>query len=234
VLGVESLDAFYGDSHILHKVDLAVDQGARVALMGLNGAGKSTFLKGVMGAGPRTTGEIKWNGQSIQDISAFERVRLGISLVPEDKRIFGHLTVRENLLIAARAVGGGRRPREIGEIIASFPMLAPLLERPGSRMSGGQQQVLSVARALIQRPTLMLLDEPTEGLAPLIVEQLAERLVASCAETGTSLLLCEQNLWFARKCTSYLYIIESGRIVFKGDWTAFDQDESAPRKYLCV
>ena len=234
MLNVTELDAFYGDSHILQGVNLKVADRGRVALVGRNGVGKSTLLKSIMNAGPRAVGRIEWDGAPLGDLPAFKRARLGMCLAPEDRRILTHITVLENMEMAARAVPKERKARDPKEVLNSYPMLVPLEERLGGRLSGGQQQMLAVARGLVQRPRLMLLDEPTEGLAPVIVEQLARSVVESCEEAQTALLLCEQNLWFARHCTTYVYVMESGRIVFEGDWAEFDRNPEVKSRYLSV
>jgi ABC-type branched-subunit amino acid transport system ATPase component len=234
LLELRHVDAFYGDSHILQEIDLKVPANGRVAVLGRNGAGKSTLLKSVMNAGPRTCGEVIWNGRSLDKLAAFRRARLGLAMVPEDRRIFSHLTVVENLALAGQALSPGETAIGSDELLDNFAMLKPLQSRFGSQLSGGQQQMLAVARGLAARPELLLLDEPTEGLAPVIVEQLAHTIVEMCNVYGTGLLLSEQNIWFAQRCTNYLYILESGRIVFEGDWRQFEQNPEAKTKYLAV
>jgi branched-chain amino acid transport system ATP-binding protein len=234
VLKVERLDAFYGESHIVQGLDLAIDDKARVALVGRNGAGKTTLLKSIMNAGPRVSGTVAWDGRPLGDMPPYKRARLGIAFVPEDRRILPEITVLENLEMASRGVQRGRDAPKAREVLEAFPMLVPLEKRPGARLSGGQQQMLAVARAIVARPRLMLLDEPTEGLAPVIVEQLARSVVATCNEAATALLLCEQNLWFARTCTDYVYVLDSGCVVFRGSWAEFDRDDSIKRRYLAV
>jgi ABC-type branched-subunit amino acid transport system ATPase component len=234
VLEVERLDAFYGDSHILHGVTLAVPAGGRVAVLGRNGAGKSTLLKSIMNAGPRTTGRVALDGRDLGRLPAFRRARLGMTLVPEDRRIFGHLTVRENVLLAAygaRKDGGTFDPMSV---IGRIGMLVPLADRLGGAMSGGQQQMLAVARGLATGARLMMLDEPTEGLAPRIVEEMAVDIVESCREGGVALLLCEQNVWFARRCTDTVHVIDTGQIVFSGTWREFDSRPEIASRYLAL
>jgi len=234
MLEVASLSAFYGDSHIVQEIDFAVREGERVALIGRNGVGKTTILKSLMNAGPRVTGAVRFDGRDLAAMQTYQRVRLGISLVPEDRRILPEITVLENLEMAERGVRGARKARNPREVLNAFPMLVPLESRPGERLSGGQQQMLAVARAIVARPRLMLLDEPTEGLAPVIVQQLAEAVARTCQEAGSALLLCEQNLWFARRCTESVHVVDSGRIVFSGDWKSFDADPSIRKRYLAV
>jgi ABC-type branched-subunit amino acid transport system ATPase component len=234
LLELRHVDAFYGDSHILQEIDLKVPANGRVAVLGRNGAGKSTLLKCVMNAGPRACGEIIWNGRSLDPLAAFRRARLGLAMVPEDRHIFPHLTVVENLALAGQALSAGEAAIGSDELLDHFAMLKPLQSRFGNQLSGGQQQMLAVARGLTARPALLLLDEPTEGLAPVIVEQLAQTIVEMCNVYGTGLLLSEQNIWFAQRCTNYLYILEKGRIVFEGDWRQFEQNPEAKTKYLAV
>ncbi len=166
-------------------------------------------------------------------MTVYRRARLGIALVPEDRRIFNHLTVMENVAMA-RYAAGLRQPQDARSIINRFAMLQPLQRRYGGQLSGGQQQLLAVARAFAASTRLLLLDEPTEGLAPVIVEQMAEEIVSCCAERGISLILCEQNIWFARACTTRVYLIDTGRIVFEGGWRSFDHDAELKQKYLAV
>jgi branched-chain amino acid transport system ATP-binding protein len=232
---VRHLDAYYGESHVLQGIDLAVPAGGRVAVLGRNGAGKSTLLKSIMNAGPTMRGEVLWMGEDLRDLPSYKRVKRGLALVPEDRRILTHISVRENIAFAVRYGSSADRPGlDVDGVLARFPMLAPLADRMGGELSGGQQQMLAVARAIAAHPRMILLDEPTEGLAPVIVQQLASDVIASCSEAHASLLLCEQNIWFARQCTDFLYIIDSGRIVFQDDWAAFDRDESVKLRYLAV
>lgn len=234
MLEVKGLNAYYGDSHIVQDVSFTVGERQRVALIGRNGVGKSTLLKSLMNAGPRAVGSINWDSQPLGDAPPFRRARLGMSLVPEDRRILPDITVLENLEMAQRGVADTRKTGDPRQVLNAFPMLVPLESRPGARLSGGQQQMLAVARAIVARPRLMLLDEPTEGLAPVIVQQLVKSVVDTCEEAGAALLLCEQNLWFARRCTDYVHVLDSGRIVFSGTWAAFDSDGTIKRRYLTV
>lgn len=234
MLEVRELDAYYGDSHILLGLKLSVQAGQRVALLGRNGAGKSTLLKSVMNAGPRVDGIVRFNGQDLRDLPTHKRTRLGVSLVPEDRRIFTHITVAENIAMARYGAADDRPAVPVADIIARFPMLEPLQQRYGGQLSGGQQQLLAVARAMAANPTLLLLDEPTEGLAPIIVEEMARDVVRTCSDKNVALLLCEQNIWFARRCTHYVYVIDTGRIVFEGDWETFDRNPNVQQRYLAL
>jgi branched-chain amino acid transport system ATP-binding protein len=233
MLEVSGLNAWYGDSHVLQGIDLAVPDGARVAVVGRNGAGKTTLLKSIMNGGPRVGGAVTWQGQALGDMPDFRRARMGLCIVPEDRRIFPHLSVVENLVLAHQAAQDGK-VRQPDDLIRSFPMLEPLRTRYGDQLSGGQQQMLAVARGFAARPKLLLLDEPTEGLAPVIVQQMAKDVIESCRSDGTALLLSEQNLWFARRCTDRVIVLDAGRAVFTGDWEAFNANPDIKRRYLSV
>lgn len=234
MLEIRELDAWYGDSHVLHGAHVSVGPGQRVALLGRNGAGKSTLLKSVMNAGPRVKGEIRFRGQPLDDMATHKRTRMGLALVPEDRRIFTHLTVAENIAMARYGSSAERPPVCVADIVARFPMLEPLQQRYGGQLSGGQQQLLAVARAMAANPELLLLDEPTEGLAPIIVEEMARDVVRTCTENKVALLLCEQNIWFARRCTEQLYVIDAGRIVFHGGWDEFDRRPEIQKRHLAL
>lgn len=233
MLEVSGLNAFYGDSHILHGVDLTVGNSDRVSILGRNGSGKTTLMKSILNAGPRIHGGIRLDGTDLARETSFRRARLGLSLVPEDRRIFPHLTVTDNLMIAL-AAAGDRAGLDLERVLDTFPMLGPLAARYGSQLSGGQQQMVAVARGVMPRPRCLLLDEPTEGLAPVIVRQLAASVVRLCDEFKIGLLLSEQNIWFARFCTQHVHIIENGRIVFSGSWDEFEARPDVKHRYLAV
>ncbi len=233
MLELRGIDAFYGDGQVLHHVELAVPSGGAVALVGRNGTGKTTLLKSIMGAGPRVAGGVVMDGAALDRLAPFRRARLGLSLVPEDRRIFPQLSARENLEMARHACVG-QAPRSVAEVLALFPMLAGLENRRGFELSGGQQQMLAIARAAIARPRVFLLDEPTEGLAPVIVEALAEQIGLLRAVDSSALLLAEQNLWFARHCTSHVFLIDGGRIVFSGTWEDFDRQPDLVGRHLAI
>ena len=233
MLEVKELQASYGDSRVLHSFNLTIPPGGRVALLGRNGAGKSTLLKSLMGAGPIVRGSIQWNGHDLTGLTPHDRARLGIAFVPEDRRILGGLTVTENLRMALTGTPVHRRTASPEQIIKQFTMLEPIRHRHGGLLSGGQQQILALARAAIVNPTLLLLDEPTEGLAPVIVEAMVHDVKRIC-QNGCALLLCEQSLWVSRKCTDFVYVLDSGRLVFSGTWEEFDADEGVKRRHLAV
>ena len=234
MLELSEVDAFYGDSHILHGISLRVQAGERISVVGRNGAGKSTLLKSIMNAGTSVRGTIKWEGVDLSRMRGYGRARLGIAFVPEDRRIYAHLTVLENLALARRGENRSAAMVEARALLASTPLLADLGDRLGDQLSGGQQQMLAVMRGIAARPKLILLDEPTEGLAPLIVENMARDIVARCDAAGIGLLLCEQNIWFARKCTHRLYIIDTGRLMFEGSWADFDAKPDVVTRFLAV
>ncbi|HYG88068.1 MAG TPA: ABC transporter ATP-binding protein [Azospirillum sp.] len=233
LLSVVGLHAWYGRAHILQGVDLHVGRGEVVALMGRNGAGKSTTLKAVMGLLPERRGRVAFDDQDVTSLPPHRIARLGMGYVPEDRRVFAELTVRENLEV-------GRQPPRYGaptwtpeRLYALFPNLAEMKERRGARMSGGEQQMLTLARTLMGNPSLLLLDEPSEGLAPRIVQQMAEAVRTLKAE-GLSVLLSEQNLGFAAAVADRALVIEKGRIRWEGAMHDLLADEAARRAYLAV
>jgi ABC-type branched-subunit amino acid transport system ATPase component len=233
MLEVNNLQARYGDSLVLDGINLRVQAGQGVALLGRNGAGKTTLLKSIVGGGPTVSGEVRFLGITLNEMATHMRARAGITLVPEDRRIFAHLNVNENLLLARHACVNGDM-LNVEQVYEWFPALAELKNRMGNQLSGGQQQILAVARGLMPRPKCMLLDEPTEGVAPLLVKQMADQINFARREQGSALLLAEQNLWFSRYCTDYVYMIDTGRIVFEGDWKHFDQHPEMINRYLAV
>lgn len=232
MLEVENLDAFYDDSIVLNAMNLRVGSGQRVALLGRNGAGKSTLLKSIVGGGPRVVGHLTFKGADLNPLPTHLRIRAGLSMVPEDRRIFPHLTVEENLAIARYGAAPGRSCHSFEESCALFPLLTDLRLRRGDQLSGGQQQILAVARGLVTRPDCLLLDEPTEGVAPLIVAQMAEQINHACAANEAALLIAEQNIAFARACSDYLYMMDTGRIVFEGRWDELDRQPQIIERYL--
>jgi ABC-type branched-subunit amino acid transport system ATPase component len=234
MLELSQVNAFYGQSHILHDISFSMAPGARVAILGRNGAGKSTLLKSIMNAGPRVEGTVRFRDQELGNLAVDQRARKGLALVPEERRIFGHLTSYENLQIAQYGAASERETIDIDTLIGRFPMLVPLRDRPGSQMSGGQQQMLAVARGIASRPHVMLLDEPTEGLAPVIVSELARDVVACCKDYGIGLLLAEQSIWFARQCTDHVLIVDTGHIAFSGSWQEFDDNPEKARRHLAL
>lgn len=233
LLSVRRLNAWYGRAHVLFDVDLEVGEGEVVALMGRNGAGKSTTMKSIMGLIGARTGEIVFDGEPIGRMESFRIARAGIGYVPEDRRIFTDLTVLENLDVGRRPPRAGAPSWNVERLFALFPNLGAMPDRPGGRMSGGEQQMLSVARTLMGNPRLVLLDEPSEGVAPVIVEQMADMIV-ELKKQGLSVLLSEQNLPFASAVADRVHVLEKGQVRFAGTMAALDADEEARRQYLAV
>jgi len=208
-LALRSVDAWYGAAQVVHGATLAVGAGEVVALIGRNGAGKTSLLRTVMGLMPRSAGAVELDGASIVHLPPYRRARRGLGYVPEDRRIFTDLTVRENLLIAARPRSDGFGERDLLEI---FPNLGEMLDRSASQMSGGEQQMLAVARTLAANPSVVLLDEPSEGIAPLIVNRM-KRAVLAMRSRGVAVLLAEQNLAFVAGLADRAALMEQGQIV---------------------
>ncbi|WP_243095133.1 ABC transporter ATP-binding protein [Thermus thalpophilus] len=209
-LVVEALRAGYGELPVLHGVSLRVEEGEVVALLGRNGAGKTTLIKAVMGLVRRFSGRLSYRGHDFTDWPPYKRAQLGLGYVPDDRRIFPELTVRENLLVAARP-----GPWNLERVFDLLPRLAEIQNRRGGLLSGGEQQMLTLARTLLTNPKLLLLDEPTEGLAPLIVEEIA-RLVLALKAEGMPVLLAEQNLRFTGRVADRAYVLETGEVRLEG------------------
>ena len=234
LLKVTALNAFYGGSHVIHDAAISVGAGESVALLGRNGAGKSTLLKSIVNAEPEVRGDVWFEGHQLGQMALERRSRLGMMLVPEDRRIYPQITVEENIALGAYSCAAGRSPLTLSDIWRMFPLLEPLRQRMGAQLSGGQQQLVAVARGVFGRPKLLLLDEPVEGLAPLVIEEMGDH-IAKLGELGDlSIVVAEQNLSFARKCTSRIYLIDSGQIVFEGTWEEFDAQSSIRDKHLSV
>jgi len=215
VLEVEKLNQFYGESHTLWDVELNVPEGACTCLMGRNGVGKTTLLKSIMGALPSKSGRVKLGGKDLSGLAAWDRARSGIALVPQGRDIFSMLTVEENLLVGL-AGARGSRPRQIPKrIFDLFPVLSEMLHRRGGDLSGGQQQQLAIGRALMAEPKVLILDEPTEGIQPNIVQQIGDILVKLNQE-GLTILLVEQKLPFARRVGRHFTVLDRGRSVASG------------------
>jgi len=221
LLSVKDLCAWYGHAQVLFGVNLEVHPGEVVALMGRTGAGKSTTLKSIMALLDAVSGEIVFEGRNLAGLQAFQIARLGLGYVPEERRIFTELTVEENLEV-------GRQPKRPNapqwtreKLFTLFPNLGEMRNRPGGRMSGGEQQMLTIARTLMGNPSLVLLDEPSEGLSPKIVEQMVDAILAMKRE-GVSIVVSEQNLHFARLISDRAYIIERGKICFGGTMAELD------------
>lgn len=233
MLEIAGLEAYYGRAHILQGVSFAMKRGEVLALMGRNGAGKSTTMKAIMGLVPPARGSISFAGQRISGREPFEIARLGIGYVPEDRRVFSELTVMENLEVGQRPVRADAPHWTPERLFGLFPNLGRMRDRPGGAMSGGEQQMLTIARTLMGNPKLVLLDEPSEGLAPVIVEEMATTILALKAE-GLTVLLSEQNLHFAGNVADRAAIIEKGAIRFTGTMAELKADEAVRTQYLSV
>ncbi len=238
LLRASALNAWYGAAQILFDVDLQVGRGEVVALMGRNGAGKSTTLKALMGLLPRRSGRVHFMGVDISHSAAHAIARAGLGFVPEDRRIFSDLTVNENLEVGRQAPrhwpDGRAAPLwQPTDLFALFPNLAAMQQRQGNRMSGGEQQMLTVARTLMGNPFLVLLDEPSEGVAPLIVEQMAQMILSLKAQ-GVSILLSEQNLHFAALVSDRAYVLEKGQIRFSGTMQQLAADDEVRSAHLSL
>ena len=238
LLTVSGLQAWYGAAKILYDVDLTVARGEVVALMGRNGAGKSTTMKSIMGLIDKRRGQLRFMDRDISQHSTHEIAALGLGYVPEDRRIFTDLTVLENLEVGRQAARvwpqGDPAPHWTPEkLFKLFPNLGEMPDRPGGRMSGGEQQMLTVARSLMGNPYLILLDEPSEGIAPVIVEQMAH-MILSLKQQGVSILLSEQNLHFANLVCDRAYVLEKGQIRFSGTMQELDANEAVRRNYLSL
>jgi branched-chain amino acid transport system ATP-binding protein len=238
MLTVESLSAWYGAAQILYGLTFEVRRGEVVAFMGRNGAGKSTTLKAIMGLIARRTGTVRFLGRDISRLKPYEIARLGLGFTPEDRRIFSDLTVLENLDVGRqppRAAADGAQTTlwTPEKLFALFPNLATMPHRLGSQMSGGEQQMLTMARTLMGNPLLVLLDEPSEGVAPLIVEQMAKTIIEMKRE-GVSVLLSEQNLHFAQIVADRVYVLEKGQIQWEGSMSALAADVAVQRSFLTV
>src|SRR5262249_47198866 len=211
LLEVEDLHAYYGDSHVLQGISLAVPKGDVVALMGRNGAGKTTTMRAIMGLVPPRRGMVRFAGEAIAGRRTYEIAQSGVALVPETRGIFPSLTVLENLSVAARGEG----PWTLDRVFASFPRLEPRRRNLGGQLSGGEQQMLSIARALMTHPQLLMLDEPGEGLAPIIVQDI-HRILAGLKRDGVTMLLVEKSFAFATSLADTVYVIGKGQVRWHG------------------
>ena len=213
MLKVQNLHQYYGGSHILRDVNFTAEIGKVTVLLGRNGVGKTTLLKSLMGLVPIRSGGIEWQGRDIARRTPYERARSGIGYVPQGRRIFPLLSVRDNLVFAASVHHGREAQRVVEEVLADFPALPRLLDRAGGLLSGGEQQILALARCLCTRPRLVLLDEPTEGIQPSIIEDMVVLLRALRTRHRLSIVLVEQNLDFLRALSERIVVLEKGRIV---------------------
>ena len=232
LLRVEALDAYYGRSHILQGLSIAVENASVVALLGRNGAGKSTTLKAIMGIVTPARGSVRFDGETIHQLAPHRIARRGIAYVPEDRGIFPSLTVEEHLALRPRR-GTAGDPSTAEALYEDFPVLAERRRHRGSELSGGEQQMLAIARALTQAPRLLILDEPTEGLAPIVVESIA-RIVHSLKAAGLTMLLVEQNYPFAIGLSERVYVLGKGRVRWEGTPAALEASPDVTATWLGV
>jgi branched-chain amino acid transport system ATP-binding protein len=228
---VQNIHSYYGKSHILFGVDFSVKKGETFCLMGRNGAGKTTTFKSIMMLVPPKSGKVILNGKEITGQKPYRAARLGIGLVPEDRRIFGQLSVKDNLMLGTAT--GREGYWNLEQIYTYFPILSDFQDKPGGTLSGGEQQMLTIARTLMGNPDILLLDEPTEGLSPVMVKVLKD-LVLKLKELNTTILLSEQNIKFCMAVADRVVIIDKGHIVYQADVETFRHDDATKKKYLAV
>jgi branched-chain amino acid transport system ATP-binding protein len=234
MLETKDLNAWYGASHTLHGVSISVGQGEVVALVGRNGAGKTTTIRSVMGLMSKTTGGMTFDGNDLTSIPAHDRYRLGLAYVPEERRIIPGLTVRENLQLGLVASRGQINEKDaIEEIAESFPRLKERLDQEGVTMSGGEQQMLAIARATIAKPKMILLDEPSEGIMPVLVEEMGV-LFRKLRDQGVTLLLVEQNVEWALRLADRAVIMDQGEVVYESSSAALLADKEIQERYCAV
>ena len=233
-LELRGVHTHYETSHILFDVSLEVNQGESVCLLGRNGAGKTTTLKSIMSLAPPSAGGISFNGVDLVGRAPYEIARLGVGYVPDERLIFPDLTVRENLEIAIkRGASGAPAQWTVDAIYGLFPVLQPLDARLGGYLSGGEQQMLTIGRTLMGNPSLLLLDEPVEGVAPVVVQELT-RQIKTLKTMGLTILFAEQNMHFATEISDRAYVIEKGRIRFEGTMKELAANEEVKQKYLMI
>jgi len=234
LLDVGHIDTYYGDSHILFDLSLTVERGEVVCLLGRNGAGKTTTVRSIIGLTPPRAGRIVLRGRDLIGLPPFRIARLGIGFVPEDRRVFPNLTVHENLEVARRTwVDSGANAWTADRVFDLFPILRERQRQAGGTLSGGEQQMLTIARTLMGNPEILLLDEPSEGLAPLVVEMLRQQL-GRLKASGLTMVLAEQNVRFVSELGSRVYILEKGMVRYRGTMPGFLADEEVRRAYLAV
>ena len=233
ILSVAGLNAFYGTSQVLFGVDLEVGAGQCMALLGRNGAGKSTTMKAIAGIIPSASGKISLHGRAVDAEKSYRIARAGLAFVPEDRQVFPEHSVEDNLALAAKPGPDNRRDWTVQGVYDAFPLLLPLRNRLGGQLSGGEQQMLVIGRALMGNPSLLLLDEPSEGLAPVIVQQIARQIIA-LRKAGTTILLAEQNMHFCLHIATDVAVIDKGRIVYTDTADALRANDEIKRRYLSV
>ena len=233
MLEVESLNTFYGRAHILRDVSLSIGDNEVVALLGRNGAGKSTTMKSIMGLVRPRHGSVRYDGEEVRGRSPHQICRLGLGYVPEERRIFSDLTVLENLEVGRRASRPNIPEWNFDKLFELFPNLAERRSNLGSQLSGGEQQMLTIARTLMGNPKLVLLDEPSEGIAPVIVEHMA-KVIVSLKREGLAVLISEQNLYFAKLVSNRAYIVEKGEVKFQGTFDDLEAQPDVRRRHLAL
>jgi branched-chain amino acid transport system ATP-binding protein len=233
LLSVEDIHTYYGEAHILQGVSLHLDEGEVVTLIGRNGAGKTTTLRSIMGIARPSRGRIALGGADIGRLETHAIARRGIAWVPEERRILPNLTVLENLRLGMLGRSGATADGGLDEVFDYFPRLRERVDQRGRFLSGGEQQMLAIARGLVARPSVMLVDEPTEGLAPIIVQNLTE-ILARINQRGTTLLLVEQTLEVAMSLSHRLYVMDQGRMQFEGTPDALRRDPTIQQRFLEV
>ena len=229
MLAVMDIHTYYGESHVLHGVSLDVAPGEVVAILGRNGMGKTTLIRSVVGFSPPRRGRVSFKGTDVTGWAPFRRVERGMALVPQGRRVFASLSVRENLDVAR----GGRGRWRLADVFALFPRLAERAQNRANKLSGGEQQMLAIGRALMSNPALLLMDEPTEGLAPLLVREVG-RVIAELKRAGLSILLVEQNLPMAASVADRVHVLNRGQIVYSGRPAELLADEDVKSRYLGV
>ncbi|MFC4931424.1 ABC transporter ATP-binding protein [Massilia sp. GCM10023247] len=233
MLQITSLNTYYGDSHILQGVDLGIPAGSAVGLLGRNGMGKTTLIRSLMGYVPAASGRIAWQGREVTGSAPERMARLGIGYVPEGRGIFPNLTVRENLVMSARRGPGGRQDWTYERVLDTFPRLAERIGHGGHQLSGGEQQMLAIGRALMTNPELMILDEATEGLAPLIVAEIW-RVIEQIGKTGISTLIVDRNYHAVLSHTDSAIVLEKGVVVAQGSSAGLLAEPETLARYLGV
>jgi branched-chain amino acid transport system ATP-binding protein len=233
VLHVDAIDVHYGASQIVFGLGLDLYRGQTMALLGRNGAGKSTTLKAIAGVVAPTRGEVMLRGHSVAGRRPHVAARLGLAFVPEDRQVFPDQSVEDNLLIAAKRGPDGQDGWSLGRVWEVFPLLEPLRRRQAGRLSGGEQQALAIARALMGNPEVLLLDEPSEGLAPIVVANIA-RLLRRLRDEGATVLIAEQNMHFCLGIASHAVVIDKGRIVYRDDIAGLRANDEVRRRYLAM
>ncbi|MCC7548744.1 MAG: ABC transporter ATP-binding protein [Burkholderiales bacterium] len=233
IVSAEGIDVFYGTSQILFGLSLSVSEGQTMALLGRNGAGKSTTMKALAGIAPPRTGRIRVLGREVQGARPHRIARAGLGFVPEDRQVFPEHTVEDNLIIAAKKGPAGQDHWNLARIYEMLPLLEPLKNRMAGNLSGGEQQMLTIARTLMGNPVALLLDEPSEGLAPVIVERIGA-LIRKLRDMGVTVLLAEQNMHFCLGIASHATVIDKGQIVYRDSIEALRKDETVKSRYLAL